>query len=136
MLRDFNRPRLWLGIWLFGWALCIGLSLSTPLPLHGPQDSDKAGHFLAYFVLTAWAMQLFARPWGRRLAALSLFALGLAMEVAQATLTTNRLGDPTDLLANTLGILAALTAFAIGSRPGRILLRLDDRLFRQKGDVR
>ena len=29
-LRDFNRPRLWLGLWLFGWLLCIVLSLIQP----------------------------------------------------------------------------------------------------------
>jgi VanZ family protein len=125
ILKPFHRPRLWLGIWLSGWILCIVLSLLPPIPLHGPPDSDKFGHLLAYFTLSAWAVQIFARPRARLLAALALFALGLTMEIAQAQLTTTRMGDPADLLANTLGIVlglaTALTPLAT------LLQRLDRR---------
>jgi hypothetical protein len=54
-LRGFSWPRLWLGIWLFGWALCIVLSLVSPLQVGVSIDnSDKIGHFLAYATLSAW----------------------------------------------------------------------------------
>ena len=126
-MRAFHRPRLWLSVWIFGLGLCIALSLLPPLPLHGPQGSDKWGHFLAYFVLAAWAVQLFATPGSRRWAGLALFALGLALEVGQAQLTTTRMGDPADLAANTLGIFAGLaTAWTPLARG---LLSLDRRLF-------
>ena len=43
-LREFRRPRLWLGIWLLGWLLCIVLSLSHP-PRIGIDlpEGDKLG---------------------------------------------------------------------------------------------
>jgi len=107
-LRDFRRPRLWLGVWVFGWLLCVVLSLMPPIQLGGPPDSDKLGHFLAYFTLSAWAVMLFRTRRAQILAAIALILLGFAMELAQATLTTTRLGDPRDALANTLGVLAGL----------------------------
>jgi VanZ family protein len=126
-LRDFRRPRLWLGVWIFGWLLCIVLSLTSPIQLGGPPDSDKLGHFLAYFTLSAWAILIFRTRRAQILAALSLILLGLAMELAQATLTTTRLGDPRDALANTLGVA---TGLALAFTPlANLLRRLDHRLF-------
>jgi len=128
-LRDFRRPWLWLGIWIFGWALCIALSLLPPIPLGGPEDSDKLGHFLAYFTLSAWAVQIFRTRRAQLVAAFALFLLGAGIELAQATLTTTRLGDPRDVLANTLGVLAGL---ALTWTPAaRLLHHLDHRLFRR-----
>ena len=106
--RDLRRPRLWLGVWLSGWVLCIALSLLPPISLGASPDSDKLGHFLAYFTLMAWAVMLFKGWRARLLVAGSLVLLGLGLEFAQATLTTTRQGDARDLLANTLGVLAAL----------------------------
>jgi VanZ family protein len=126
-LRDFRRPRLWLGVWIFGWLLCIVLSLTSPIQLGGPPDSDKLGHFLAYFTLSAWAILIFRTRRAQILAALSLILLGLAMELARATLTTTRLGDPRDALANTLGVA---TGLALAFTPlANLLRRLDHRLF-------
>lgn len=128
MLRDFARPWLWLGVWLFGWALCIALSLLPPIPLGGPQDSDKIGHFLAYFILSAWAVSIFRTRGVQGLAALSLVALGLGIEWAQASLTDTRQGDLRDALANTLGIALG---FALSFTPlARAIQALDRKLFR------
>jgi VanZ family protein len=107
-MREFVRPRLWLGLWLFGWGLCIALSLLPPIDLGAPQDSDKLGHFLAYAALSAWAVMIFRGRRAQLLAALSLFALGIGMELGQAYFTTTRLGDARDALANSLGIVAGL----------------------------
>jgi VanZ family protein len=127
-MRDFRRPRLWLGVWIFGIALCIVLSLLPPIELGAPRDSDKLGHLLAYFTLSAWAVMIFRSRRSQSLAALALFALGLTLELAQAQLTTTRLGDPRDALANTLGILAGLV---VAFTPAATFLqRVDIRLFR------
>lgn len=125
-LRPFARPRLWLGVWIFGWMLCIALSLLPPIPLGGPQDSDKIGHFLAYFTLSAWAVSIFRTRGAQGLAALSLVALGLGIEWAQANLTDNRQGDLRDALANSLGIALG---FVLSFTPlARWLEKFDRRL--------
>jgi VanZ family protein len=127
-LRDFQRPRLWLGTWWFGWLLCIVLSL-----IHPPQigvdlpDGDKLGHFLAYATLSAWSVLIFATRRNHWKAALSLVLLGIVMEFAQGVLTSDRMMDPRDALANTLGVLAGqLVAL---SRVQVWLQRWDARLF-------
>ena len=126
MLRPFARPRLWRGVWVFGWALCIALTLQPPIPLGGPQDSDKIGHFLAYFTLSAWAVSIFRTRGAQGLAALSLVALGLGIEWAQANLTDSRQGDLRDALANALGIALG---FALSFTPlARWLEKFDRRL--------
>jgi VanZ family protein len=126
-LRAFARPRLWLGVWIFGWMLCIALSLLPPIPLGGPQDSDKIGHFLAYFTLSAWAVSIFRTRGAQGLAALSLVALGLGIEWAQANLTDNRQGDLRDALANSLGIALG---FVLSFTPlARWLEKFDRRWF-------
>lgn len=128
MLRDFTRPVLWMAIWLFGIALCISLSLLPPIEMPGPQDSDKLGHALAYFTLSAWAMMLFRTRAAHVLVVLALFLLGSTIEFAQANFTTTRHGDIQDVYANTFGILVGL---ALSFTPlCRLLQRLDQRLSR------
>ena len=108
-LRAFARPRLWLGIWIFGWVLAIALSLLRPPPLGlDMPEGDKVGHLLAYGALSAWAVMLFATRRGWLLAALGLVALGIGLEFAQGALTDYRLRDPRDAFANTLGVLLGL----------------------------
>ena len=128
--RELQRSRLWLGVWLFGWALCIALSLLPPIELDGPPDSDKLGHFLAYFTLMAWAVMLLQGWRARLLAAGALVLLGLGLEFAQATLTTTRQGDARDMLANALGVMVGL---GVALTPGRHLLAwLDAKLRGEK----
>lgn len=125
-MRAFRFPRLWLGLWLAGWILCIVLSLVPPPDLPGPAGSDKLGHFLAYFTLTAWAVGIFRTRRAHLLSALALVGLGIAMEIAQASLTSVRLGDVRDAVANTLGVAVGLL---LGFTPLQFLLeRLDRRL--------
>ncbi len=105
-LRPLRYSRAWLSVWAFGWLLCIVLSLIAPpdLPVTPPL-SDKLGHLLAYGVLAAWAVQLFATRRALVLSLMALIALGIALEFAQGALTTTRLADPRDAFANTLGVL-------------------------------
>lgn len=105
-LRPLRHQRLWLGVWAFGWLLCIALSLISPPDLpETPPLSDKVGHLLAYGVLAAWAVQLFAPRRALVASLLALIALGVLLELAQGGLTASRKADPRDALANTLGVL-------------------------------
>jgi hypothetical protein len=122
-LREFRRPGLWLGLWWFGWLLCVVLSL-----VHAPglnvdvPEGDKVEHMLAYGLLSAWATWLFVGARAHRRAALALFALGVAMEVAQGTLTDYRSMDAWDALADGTGILAG---WWLGLHWPQALQRLD-----------
>jgi VanZ family protein len=117
-LRAFARPRVWVGVWIFGWVLAIALSLIPPPPLHLDIDnSDKLGHLLAYATLSAWAVMVFARPRAWVVAALALVALGIGMEIAQGMLTEWRMRDWRDAVANTLGVgLGLLVAMTPAQR--------------------
>lgn len=120
-LRDFRRPRLWLGTWAFGWLLCVVLSL-----IHPPQlgvdvpDSDKIGHFLAYALLSAWSVWIFASRRSHLLSSIALVLLGIAMELAQGALTDDRMMDVRDAWADAIGVLIG-QLFAFG--PARSLLQ-------------
>jgi VanZ family protein len=125
-LRRFDRPGLWLGLWLFGWVLCVVLSL-----IHPPQlgvdvpDGDKVGHFLAYGLLSAWAVWLFPAWRAQGAAALALVALGVAREFAQGAWTTDRMMDWRDALADAVGV--ALGLWLARARAPDLLLRLEAR---------
>lgn len=126
-LRPLRRPGLWLGLWIAAIVAVIVACLTPPAPLSLPSGSDKVEHFLAYFLLSWGAVQLFA---GRRAllrAMLGLVLLGVAIEVAQGTLTANRSADVLDALADTAGVLAGL---ALLPTPLRNCLQwVDGRLF-------
>lgn len=106
VLKPLRWPRLWLVLWSLAIVIVVVVCLIPPPPLALPPNSDKIEHLLAYFVLSASAVQLFRR--GRPLlwAAVGLVALGIAIEVAQGALTVTRAADPWDALANTTGVLA------------------------------
>jgi VanZ family protein len=125
-LKPLRRPHLWLGAWWCAIALVVLLSLAPAFVLpQVPAGSDKVEHFLAYFLLAAAAVQLFATRGALLRAGVALVALGVALEIAQALLTSTRQMDVHDALANTLGVLAGL---ATAMAPGRdLLLRYDRR---------
>lgn len=127
-LREFSRPALWLGLWYFGWLLCIALSLIPPPPVSLPVPAgDKIGHFLAYALLSAWAVWIFASARHQRRAALALCALGLLIEIAQGTLTRHRMMDGWDALADAIGVLVGL--LLASGRASGLLQALDRALF-------
>lgn len=127
-MREFYYPKLWLGVWVFGALLCIVLSLMHPINISMPMDNgDKLEHFLAYAMLSTWAVWIFASRRARLRAAFALILLGIAMEFAQGALTTDRMLDANDALANTLGILAGQTLALTAMQTW--LQRLDQSLF-------
>lgn len=118
-LRPFRRPLLWRSI---GWLIVAGivvLSLMPPLQLESlgaPSWNDKLGHFIAYFVLSAWYAELCASRRSLQIRVVFCLLLGLAMEGLQS-LTDTRSADWRDVLANTAGVLggAALWFTPVGS---------------------
>ena len=81
-------------------------------------NSDKIGHFIAYFGFAIiWSLFFFVRNNGdskkeflRGVLKAAIFGIffGLLMEVAQLVLTDYRQFDMKDALANTLGVLFAV----------------------------
>jgi VanZ family protein len=129
-MRVFLKPKLWLGIWLFGWLLCIVLSLITPPDISLDVDnSDKLGHFLAYGTLSAWAILIFERKQSWFFSALGLIVLGIVMEFAQGYLTSNRMMDWHDAIANTMGVGLGLCLSFMPLQ--KILQAIDLRLFQK-----
>jgi hypothetical protein len=125
-LREFHRPGLWLGIWFFGWLLCVVLSLMHPPDLGvSVPEGDKFGHVFAYALLAAWACWIFARSRAHWRAAWALVALGLAMELAQGAFTRDRMMDGWDLLADAIGV--GVGAW-LARRSPTLLMRLESRV--------
>ncbi|WP_408898177.1 hypothetical protein ACJ5H2_03505 [Nocardioides sp. R1-1] len=107
-MKPLRLPWLWTGLWLLLVAAVVVLSLGSPPSGPDVPASDKWQHLTAYGVLALGAVQLF-RP-GRALttAALALVLLGVGLEVAQGTLTENRMMDWRDAVANAAGVALGL----------------------------
>jgi VanZ family protein len=129
-LRPFPHPWLWRGLFAIGLVAVIVLSLVPNETLREVDfiGNDKLGHFLAYFVLMAFAVQLqdAQTDWSR--AAFGLLLMSIVLEYLQQASGLRR-GDIRDVYANAAGIvLGALTAMT----PARSwLLALDKRLSRR-----
>ena len=122
-LKPFKRPWLWSGLWMLAIAVVVFASLVPAQALPAVPVSDKLEHFAAYAVLSAAAVQLFARRLSWAIACVLLVLMGIGLEHLQAQMALGRQLDSADALANTLGVLAGLaTAFT----PWRdALLRFD-----------
>lgn len=107
-LKPFVRPQRWLGAW---WVMVLAVIVGSMLPAlllpEMPRGGDKVQHLLGYAMLSAVAVQLFARKVLWRVG-VGLVAMGVLIEIAQGTLTTSRAMDAWDALANTLGVLIGL----------------------------
>ena len=130
-MRTFVKPGFWLGIWIIGWLLCVLLSVITPPTISLDfSNIDKIGHFLAYGTLSAWAVMLFRQKRAWILNAVALTFLGIAMEFAQGYLTTTRMMDWHDALANTMGVGLGL---CVSLLPMQVwLVKLDRKIFQNK----
>lgn len=124
MIKPLRRPRLWTALWVLAVLFVIVVCLIPPPPIPVPENGDKVEHFLAYFILSGSAVQLFRQ--GRPLlrVGLGLVLMGIGIEFAQGALTRDRMADPMDALANTVGVLAGL---------GLALTPLRDLLLRWRG---
>ena len=128
VMRPFRRPWLWLSAWVALFALIAAGSLMSAdkLPPVDLDGFDKLQHFAGYAVLAVGGVLLFAKLRAQALAVLVVIAFGIGIEFAQASLTTDRMGDAADVLANSLGALAGLLLSATPA--AQWLQRLDARL--------
>lgn len=124
-LKPLRHPLFWCALWCLAIAVVVCASLLPPPPMPDFAGNDKVSHFLAYFVLASCAVQLF-RNWASLLGAgLGLVLLGIGIEYAQGAFTVDRMIDPKDALANTLGVIAGLATRLTPLRD--LLLRIDGR---------
>jgi len=123
-LKPLRHPRAWLALWWLAVVLVfVACLVPAPELPSVPRGFDKLEHFLAFFLLAASAVQLYATRRALWYAALGLLALGIAIELAQYAFTASRSMDPRDVLADALGVAAG---FAIARTPLRdLLLRID-----------
>jgi len=119
LLKPLRWPRFWLALWWMAVLGTIVVCLIPPPPIPLPDNSDKIEHFLAYFLLASSAVQIYQRRAALAWAAVGLVGLGIGIEFAQGALTVNRMADPMDALANSVGVLAGM---AIAVTPLRNLL--------------
>lgn len=126
-LKPFRRPWLWSALWCVAIAAVVVSSLlpAADVPVPDMPNGDKLLHASAYLALAAMAVQLFPR-WSSLLGAgIGLVLLGIGVEYAQGALTSDRIADAHDALANTLGVIAGL---ATRLTPWRdVLLKFDGR---------
>jgi VanZ family protein len=87
-------------------AVVLYLSLAPSDGLPSVSLWDKAQHALAWGALTGLGLALAPRRW-RAVAGFTLL-LGVAVEILQATMGFGRMGDWRDLVADAVGILAAI----------------------------
>jgi len=107
-VKPLRLPALWLGLWLLLVAAVVVLSLGAPPPGPDVPASDKWQHLVVYAALSAAAVQVF-RPGAAVLGAAALLVLlGIGLEVAQGTLTTDRVMDWRDAVANAAGVVLGL----------------------------
>ncbi len=124
MLKPLRFPRVWLGLWWLAIAVTIVVCLIPPPPLALPQNSDKVEHFLAYFLLASAAVQIYRTRGALLWAGAGLVLLGVGIEFLQGALTTDRMADPMDALANSVGVVVGMAT---------VFTPLRDLLLRMKG---
>ena len=107
------RP-LRLALYALATAILLMMCLVPQEDLPSANMGDKIEHSIAWFVLTVTGLLLsHHRP--RAIAAYAI-GLGVAVEVLQATMGFGRHGDWRDLVADSLGVAAALALYALVQR--------------------
>ena len=125
-LKPFHYPRVWMALWVVAIAIVVAGELLPGKDLPSLSMSDKSEHFIAYALLSASAVQLFARRLSWGFVCLLLVLMGIALEFLQGAMGLGRSMDRYDALANSIGVLIGLaTAFT----PLRdVLLWIDRRI--------
>lgn len=120
VLKPLRHPRLWLALWTIALVVVVVVCLvpAPDLP-DTPPGGDKIEHALAYFLLAASAVQLFATRRALIFAGIGLLVLGVLIEFAQGAFTTTRSGDAWDAVADAVGVVLGL---ALARTPLRDLL--------------
>ena len=123
VLKPLRWTWLWLGLWIGAIVGVVVLSLVPPPEMDLPAGADKVEHFIAYFLLAASAVQLFASARALVWIGVGIVALGVGLEFAQHLATTTRTMDQGDAWADLFGVLAGMATRFTPLRD--LLLRLD-----------
>ena len=113
--------RLWRMAGWLGVFVTLIVSLMPPALDSSGGHADKIVHLAGYAVLTFWWAQLITRQRWKLAIAVVLF--GMAIELLQG-LTPDRMPDPLDALANSIGVLLGwLAARLLPNLPQRLTSR-------------
>jgi VanZ family protein len=106
---ELRYRKLWLSIGYLLIVVVVFLSLtSNPVQIDTSLPyQDKLFHALAYFSLTFWFMQIYHIRHHVFLWVIFFLCLGLLLEYLQG-FDSNRFGEVGDMVANTLGVFAAV----------------------------
>ena len=117
--------------WLYVLLLLYGSLIRVPDINTYIDHTDKLIHFLLYFLLAGWFIQLYSRQSQRIVILGSAILLGIIIEFLQG-LTTYRSFDMLDALANSIG---ALSAFLLaGTSLALLLKRFDNWLYQRRSN--
>ncbi len=100
-------------IWLFLGQLYILFIFSASL-LTVPEVNiniaflDKIVHFLLYFLLVGWFIQLYPQSHSKRIIVIAAISMGMLIEILQG-MTLYRSFELADELANSIGAISAFT---------------------------
>lgn len=114
-------------LWVFLGIIYIAVILAVSL-LRVPEiniefsHTDKIIHFLMYFILVGWFIQLYHKPESRLAILLAAILFGLLIEYLQG-MTSYRSFDYVDEIANSAG--AALAFLLAGTSFNTLLGRID-----------
>ncbi len=115
--------------WLYVLLLLYGSLIRVPDINTYIDHTDKLIHFLLYFLLAGWFVQLYSRLSQRIVILGSTILLGIIIEFLQG-LTAYRSFDMLDALANSIG---AISAFLLaGTSLALLLKRFDNWLYQRR----
>ena len=104
-LQSYRQPLKWWWLW-FSCAclLVIGLCIASLINLSGVQIrvSDKTLHFVAYWGVCLWWLQVFKGRWVGLIITLCAICLGIGLEIAQSFHPMRHM-DYRDAIANSIG---------------------------------
>jgi VanZ family protein len=124
-LKPLRRGRTWLALWLLAIVALVVVCLLPGSDLPQLSVSDKLEHALAFLLLSSGAVQLFLRGKPLAIVVLGLLALGVAIELAQALLTTSRMMEAGDVAADAVGVAIGIACAWTPLKD--VLLRIDPR---------
>ncbi|MCU7939545.1 MAG: VanZ family protein [gamma proteobacterium symbiont of Bathyaustriella thionipta] len=129
-IKEMHYRSLWLmlGVLYIGFIF-MGSLLRVPEMTISLTHTDKVVHFLMYFILVGWFVQLYQTSSSRILILISAILLGMLIEFLQG-MTPYRSFDFADEIANSIG---AFSAFILAKTTfDSILVTFDQWLYKLK----
>ena len=119
---DLQLRNIWLSL---GYALLVAVAVLSLVPGPDIGGSDKLIHFTTYAILSGWFSLIVRYSRSLWLVLTGLILFGLLMEYLQG-LTSYRLQDMNDAIANSFGVMVGISCRFSPLRG--ILTRVDKRL--------